>query len=227
MATVILDFLPPEDTDIVTLHVGESPDSDGVFTELATHPSGSYPDYISKVTVTDAVSVDDWFRIAWENDSGGMTQWSDPVQGNTTTYLSKLIDRVLLRAPNLNENVVAQEAEAIIEEVLHVDPYASDSLTVKYKIWNGMTLMTIARAQLTELAAQTSSSASWTAGLVSLKSDSASALTIQGVRDLIDEASRLLGYSSGRIAQMVVPEIACGYTQVVMADISRLEIDVA
>src|SRR3954447_21503524 len=104
MATVTLDFKPPTDPDIVTLHVQEAPTSAGVFTSLATHPAGTYPDYISEITITDAVSATDWFRIAWENASGGLTPYSEAMPGGTTTYLSKLIDRVMLRMPDSDEN---------------------------------------------------------------------------------------------------------------------------
>lgn len=227
MATVTLDFLPPTDPDVVTLHVQEAPTAEGVFTNLASHSAGTYPDYITKVEITDAVSATDWFRIAWENLSGGMTPYSDPIPGGTTTYLSKLIDRVLLRMPDANENVVAQEAEAAIEEVLRVDPYTSADAAVKYKTWNGMTILVMARMQLSDYAAQNSISESFTAGLVSMKSDTASKIDLRGIRDLIEEAGRLLGFSTARVAQMCIPEIAGGLSQVVMADISRLQIDVA
>ena len=226
MVTITLDFLPPTDPDVITLHVEEAPSAEGPFAPLATHPAGVYPDYISKVTITDATSADNWFRIAWENSSGGMTPWSDPVPGNTTTYLSKLVDRVMLRMPNADENVIAQEAEAVIEEVLHVDPYTS-AATVKYKTWNGMALLVMARVQLSDYAGSVSTNESFTAGLVSMKSGSSSNLDLKAIRDLMEEAARLLGFSTARVVQMIVPEIAGGLSQVVMADISRLQIDVA
>jgi hypothetical protein len=227
MATVILDFLPPEDKDIVSLLVQEADTGEGPFTNLASHPAGVYPDYISKVTITDASSAENWFRIAWLNSSGGTTPWSEAVPGNTTTYLSKLVDRVMLRMPDGDENIIAQESEAVIEEVLRVDPYASADANVKYKTWNGMALLVMARVQLTAYAAQASTSESFTAGLVSMRSDSANKIDLKSIRDLIDEAGRLLGFSSARVVQMIVPPIACGFSEIVMADISRLQIDVA
>lgn len=227
MATVILDFTPPTTDDVTTLHVQEAPTADGIFTNLASHPAGVYPDYISRITITDAVNAADWFRIAWENSSGGMTPYSEPIPGGTTTYLSKLIDRVMLRMPLADENVIAQESEAVIEEILRVDPYTSASADVKYKTWNGMTILVMARMQLSDYAAQVSTSEGFTAGLVSMKSGTSATLNLKGIRDLMEEAGRLLGFSTARVAQMIVPEIAGGLSQVVMADISRLQIDVA
>lgn len=227
MATVTLDFLPPTDPDVTLLHVGESATGDGPFTELATHPAGVYPDYITKVTITDATSASHWFRIAWENSSGGITPWSDPLPGDTTTYLSRLVDRVMLRMPDANENIVAQEAEAVIEQTLNVDPFLSADASVKSNTWSGMTLLVMARVQLSTYASASSSAQSFTAGLVSMKSNTATALDLKAIHNLMLEAARLLGFSTARVVQMIVPEIAGGLSEIVMADISRLQIDVA
>jgi hypothetical protein len=227
VATVILDFVPPTDPDIVELHVAEADSGGGPYTDLNTHPAGSYPNYITKVTVTDATDAENWFMIRWENASGGFTPWSDPLPGGTTTYLSKLIDRVILRFPDSNENIVAQEAEQVLQDYLHVDPYASASPSVKYRIWNGMALLVGARVQLVGFISNSAGlSSGWTSGLVSMKSGTSSTSSIEGIDRLLKEAMRLLGLNAGIVAQMVVPEIAGGFSTVVTADISRLLIEV-
>lgn len=227
MATVILDFVPPTDPDIITLHVAEGDTGEGPFVERAPHPAGTYPSYITKITITDATDAENWFRIRWENASGGFTPWSDPVPGGTTTYLGKLIERVMLRFPDSNENIVAQEAEQVLQDYLHVNPYLSASPLVKYRIWNGMALLVGARVQLVEFISNSAGQTSgWTSGLVSMKSGTSSSSSIEGIDRLLKEAMRLLGLGAGIVAQMVVPEIAGGFSTIVTADISRLLIEV-
>jgi hypothetical protein len=223
-----LDFTPPMEPDMAKLHILEAVASDGPFNEIDEVTAiGVYPDYISYYTTNNATAVDRWFAIQWETAAGVLGDISAAVQGGTITYVAEVVNRVMLRMPDADENIITQEASAVVEEILHVDPFDPVTANVKYKTWNGMALLTMARVQLSTYAAQSSTSNSFTAGLVSMKSDSSNKLDLKGIRDLMEEAGRLLGFSTARIVQMVVPEIAGGLSQIVMADISRLQIDVA
>lgn len=224
---VTIRFIAPSEVGIVALRIYEGAAVDGPFNLIErTTDIGTYPDYIGHYTTVLETSSVDWFAIAWEDESGAVSPMSEAVQGGTETLVGILTGRVALRMPDVDENVIRQESEAVIEDVLRKDPYGANDPTVKYKTWSGMTLMVMAKVQLSEIASANASSEGFTAGLVSMKSSSAS-LEIDDVKRLIDEASRLLGFTTARVVQMCVPEIAQGYSEIVMADISRLEIDAA
>lgn len=222
MPNLTIDFTPPEDPDYVALHVEEAPTAEGIYDALPAIVV-AYP-YPTKVRV-NVTNANDWFRVRWENSSGGFTPYSDPVPGGVTTFISKVINRVMLRMPNADESIITQEAETVIESVLGVDPY-DQATDLKYRTWSGLTLLTMARVQLSSLIAQTGQSASFTAGLVSMKTDSKTALTLDGINDMIRTAMGLLGLRTGVVAQMVVDMPSYALPRPVMADISRLRIDV-
>lgn len=223
--SVHLDFVPPNDLeDLTTLHIYEGPTADGPFAEIeAVTAIGSYPNYISAYTTNLATSASDYFTVAWEDSKGALTEQEVPQQGTAMGVAYEITRRVLLRDSSVNEQVAFEEAEAVVEEIYGtVNP---DPSTVTRKKMSGMTLLTLARVQLSELA-RSGSISSWSAGLVSMKSGDFTQ-GIKSVRELILEASRLLGMNTSVIAQFALPEIAGGLAEVVMADISRLEIDVA
>jgi hypothetical protein len=180
-------------------------------------------DYITHYTTNAAVSLTDWFSIRWEDSKGAVTPMSQAMQGGTRSVLSDVVDRMLLRDPTLNPEIAYQEAEAVIEEVTGTT--TPNPLSLKKKTINGITLLALARSQLSSFAS-VSNADSWVAGLVSMKSSSGSSLNIKGIQDLMLAAQRLLGLSGSRVAQIVVPEIAGGLAQIVTADISRLMIEV-
>jgi hypothetical protein len=82
MATVKLYFEPYPENDADGLVIEESADGLSDWVEIEDIPSGSigtYPNWISSFTTSNAADVDYWFRIAWK--VGGVVQnYSDPLQ---------------------------------------------------------------------------------------------------------------------------------------------------
>jgi hypothetical protein len=147
MAALPLTFIPPEEPGISQLHIYESPTgADGTFTEIDTISAGSYPIYIDHYTTQNAISIDDWFAIAWSTVDGVVSPLSEPIKGGTTTLIGDIVQRVILRSPDLDENVVLQEAEATVCYLYRVDdPYSVDETTVT-PLWKN------SLAELTEIA---------------------------------------------------------------------------
>jgi hypothetical protein len=226
MASVPLRFVPPYQEELVALHILESPAQDGPYAEIEVVTDiGSFPEYIDNYTTNLAGAVDHWFAIQWEDAKGALTEISQPIQGGTTTYLARLVDRVMLRNPNASEAVVIQEAEVVIEEILHVDPYAPVG-TVSYRTWSGMTFLVLARVGVSELISG-GQTESFTAGLVSMKSATTGSTSEAVIDRYLKEANRLLGISQSRIALMEELVVAGGYRRIVARDISRSIIEIA
>lgn len=224
MASVFLDFVAPNDIpDLTSLHIYEGATPDGIFAEIEEVVAiGVQPNYISSYTTTYATNENGWFTIRWENSKGALTPYSDAVQGGTRSVVSEIVSRILLRDATISEQVAAEEAEAVVEQIYGlVNP---DPSTVTRRRMSGMTLLAMARIQLGSLAV-TSSGSQWTAGLVSMKSDNTSK-NLDNVKGLLIEASRMLGISMSVVAQMIPLEIAGGLSEIVSADISRLQIEV-
>lgn len=82
MATVKLYFEPYPENDANGLVIEESADGLAGWTEIediSAGQIGTFPNYISSYTTSNAADVDYWFRIAWK--VGGVTQnYSDPLQ---------------------------------------------------------------------------------------------------------------------------------------------------
>jgi hypothetical protein len=230
MATVYLDFVAPNEIDdIVKLHIYEGPTVDGPFAEIEEVTEVGTPgSYISFYETDQASDENNWFSIRWETSKGGFTPTSEAIQGNARTAVAELTSRVMLRDPMAEEAIVVQESEAVLEEVFGTTDVPPDSISSKQ--YSGMTLLVLARIQLYSFASSSSGASSgggWTAGLVSMKSDSSSSTSkINDFNELINQASRLLGLTSSRVAQMIPPEIALGLSEIVSADISRLQIEV-
>src|SRR4051794_19821453 len=101
MASITLKFIPPEAPDIVALRIYESPVVDGPWTQIERTTSvGTYPAYITSYTTALAVSVSDFFAIAWEDVAGAVGSMSEGMQGGTSSLLSEVVDQALERAPN-------------------------------------------------------------------------------------------------------------------------------
>lgn len=226
MASVPLDFTPPEEPNITTLHIFESPTQTGSFTEIeSVTPIGVYPNYITRYTTTVATSLDYWFAIQWEDALGALSPMSMPVQGGTETLVNKVVSRVLLRDPSVNEIIATQEAEAVIEQFYGgQDPYTVDQ-NVSYSVLSGLTLITMARS-IVMSASVTTTGGKWVAGIVSMDNSSTSKFD---PAVLLVEAKRFLGISESTILQLSDPNLTCSFSRLRGVDLSRsiLEIDVA
>lgn len=230
MATVILDFVPPEHEGYTTLQVWESATEQTAPGALAQSFAVDPVNYPTRMTVTNAASATNWFSIRWLDAAGGATPYSDPIQGGTTTLVGILVNRIMLRVPSANENIILQTVEAVVAEVMGTsDPYSVDPATVSYRLMEGMTMFAMGRALMYEMAesSRSTTGSGWTAGLVAMKSDSGSSVEInRGTIDwFLKEAARLLGLSYSRIAYMDIV-INQGFSEIVTADISRLLIEV-
>ena len=152
MASVHLDFTVPDRPDIVKMRIYESPTETGTFSEIEEITTlGSYPNYLSQYTTDQATATNYWFAIEFEDSKGALTERSLPMQGGTQSLVSMVTDRVLLRDPNLREEIVVQEAEIAVSDVFNTnDPYevATDQPP---KILGGLTLYTLARVYLSDL----------------------------------------------------------------------------
>lgn len=231
MAIVRLDFVPPSDPDIASLHIYESTTPEGGFSEIEEVTAiGTYPSYISYYTTDNASSVSNWFSIAWENTGGAMGELSQPIQGNATTLVQKVATRVLQRAPSLSEAVVVQASEYAVSVGLRVDnPYDPALVdSISYRKLEGLTLLALARSLMVLVVTTTSSSVQeFTAGLISVKTggETGTKTAIDNIQALLDQAAVDLGMTRSWVAQMMLPEIAQGQV-VLSADLSRTIIDV-
>jgi len=194
MASVALDFLPPTNPDIVSLSIFEGTSQDGEFTLIETVTEiGEYPNYLTRYTTDQAVSTANWFRIQWTDNKGAITDFSGAVQGGTYLLISKLIDRVMLRDATLDENLVAQVCEWVVARFFVTETPYDAAIVATYAQLEGLTLLSLARAQLHSLA-QTQTDESYTAGLVSQKSGSGSLASKKAlIGMLVNEANALLG----------------------------------
>jgi hypothetical protein len=225
MASVHLNFLQPQIPDLVKLTIFEAPAADGLFSPIEEITNiGVYPDYISEYTTDDATSATDWFAIQWTDSKGATTDMSAPRQGGVDVLPAIIVERVLLRDPTIKEGIALQEAEAVIQWYYKgADPYAIDPADVTYTILSGLTLLTMARCYVSAMASA-SQADSWTAGLVSMKSDTSTGSAQRNWQDLLSLANTLLGISMSVVAQMKAIEIAGG-KQIASADLSRLIVE--
>lgn len=225
MASVALEFALPPQPDLVKVYVLESSAAEGPFTVIDTISEvGTYPDYIDNYTTDQAADENNWFSIMWEDAKGAQGDLSQPMQGNTTTLVGLIADRVQQRGATASNEVIIQEAEAVIEQYFGKNPYEVP-LPVSFQVLSGLTYVTMARSMISEIAASTtmSDTAGWTAGLVSMKSGASGSTSTQQQFDwLLSMASRLLGIGVSRIAQMATPEIAGGQSKIIEYNISRL-----
>ena len=227
MASVELQFLPPDSEDIVTLHVEEAPAMGGPFTQVQTFPAGTYPNYIYTAVVDNAVSATDWFRIRWQDSAGGYTPYSDPVQGGTTTIVSQVMDRVILRDPSLDPLVVGQEAEAAVCWYFGVDdPYSVDPSQATPQILSGLTMLTLARCYVINLISQ-GTTTKWQAGLVSMDQSSSTKQAWDAIEKMILFANRELGRNYSAVLMLEEIAVGGGYKQLKVYDVSRLMIELA
>jgi hypothetical protein len=229
-ASVFLNFTPPDREDLTKLHIFESPNATGPWTNIETVTAvGTYPNYISSYTTNLAASALSWFSIQWEDSKGAKTDQSNSIRGGTETLVGEIVDRVLVRDGTLDEQVVLAETEAIIERYFGTDPYTIDPSTVGYATKNSLAKIVQAKSMYSTLITSATTGDSWTAGLVSMKSSSGSSSgtnALAVIDALMKEAARELGLGVSIVAQMANLQIAGGFSQIVSADISRLMIEV-
>jgi len=199
--SVALEFIPPDEPDLLALHVYESPAPDGNFIEIdVTQAIGSFPNWITRYTTDNATVVTDWFAIAWENQANALGDLSAPMQGGTTSLVSEIVNRVMLRDPTLNPIIVGQEAETAISEYYNVtDPYSIDLATVTPRQMSGLTYYTMARCYIIRVSTMASTGAAnkWTTGLVSMDS-SVTAKSATAPWDNIENLMKLANIELGR-----------------------------
>jgi hypothetical protein len=174
MASVTLEFLTPLDNDIVALRVYEAGTSAGPFNQIErTTAVGVFPTYIRTYTSALAAVATDWFAIAWENAGGVVSPLSQPVQGGHSSLVGVITDRVMLRDPALNNDVVEQEAEFAIGDYFRVDPFSVDPDSVTWRVMRGLITMTLVRSYINRMISLTAQN-KWQAGLVSMDTSTGS-----------------------------------------------------
>jgi hypothetical protein len=228
MASVALDFLPPTNPDIVSLSIFEGTSKDGEFTLIETVTEiGEYPGYLTRYTTDQAISTADWFRIQWVDNKGAATDFSGAVQGGTFLLVSKLIDRVMLRDATLDENLVAQVCEWVVSRFFVTETPYDAAIVATYAQLEGLTLLSLARAQLHSLA-QTQTDESYTAGLVSQKSGVGSLASKKVlISTLVSEANALLGINCSIVLLLEdIDPTGTNNASSINVDISRLLIDI-
>jgi hypothetical protein len=219
---VRLDFVPPAQTDISELRIYESATKDGSYSQIeAVIVIGEYPDYISTYTTTNATAVDYWFAIDWFDALGGHLGLSDPIQGNTQLLLAEIVGRVMIRDPSINENIIYDEAEAVLESYLPTGTDLQDALvsSVTAQVRSGLTMLTLARCYMFDI---NEGEEEYTVGLVSQRKKNSRSLKL--INELLRKAETALGLSHSAILQMTEIEVAGGVT-FATEDKSRLLIE--
>ncbi len=227
---VRLDFVPPSDPDIAKLHIYESVAEEGPYNEIeVVTVIGTYPNYITRYTTNLATAVDRWFAIAWETDQGIIGDMSAGLQGGTRTLVHEVFSRLMQRDATLNEAIAVQATEFVIAEYMKVlDPYDLTRESVTWRQLEGLTLMALARSSIQTFLMEGASGESYTAGLVSQKSDSSTKASLDNLIDyLTKEANRLLGIGNAWV--FVLPDIdptGLGGVSSISWDHSRLALTV-
>jgi hypothetical protein len=121
---------------------------------------------------------------------------SAPMQGGSTSLVSEIVNRIMLRDPYLNPTVVGQEAEVAVSEYFSADPYSIDPDTISLKILSGLTYYTMARCYVIQATYAVTSTAGhgskWVAGIVQLDQSQASSVkNTAGIWDAIDRLLKL------------------------------------
>lgn len=229
MATITLKFLPPTDPNIKTLHVSEATAMSGPFSEIdSTDAVGSYPTYIDQFTTSLAASETNWFSISWENTAGDVSDLSAPIQGGTSSLISEIVDRVLLSDASMDENIVYQEAEVVISQTMGTQsPQALQSSDATIKQISGMTYLTLARTLVRDVSGS-SNVESYTAGIVALKTGTATTSNKDQIDALLKMAARDLGVTvNGIVMQLKEIPVGGNYKRLPMTvDLSRAIVEI-
>jgi hypothetical protein len=222
--SVYLNFTRPIEPDIARMRIYEAPVKAGPFNVIEEVTAvGTYPNYISDYTTNAAVSVADWFAIQWVNLKGAESDLSAPIQGNTTSLIGEIVQRVLLRDSSLDEVIATQEAEAVVAEYFNVvDPY-SVLPTVSPKILRGLTNMTLVRTYLSSIITSTGagSGEKWSAGIVSMDTSVSSTKQLNDMQALLKMANDDLGLNQSIVLLIKEIEVAGGYKRLQGVDLTR------
>lgn len=168
--SVPLDFLPPEEPDFTKLHIYESDNPETGFAEIEVVTDiGQYPDYITRWVTDKANHTNDWFSIQWEDAKGSLTEMSAAVQGGTRTLVGEIVERVQQRDAEgrIDPNVIAQNAEAVIQFIYKVDPYTLMEEDVDYTERNALADLTMVAVKFEEIIDRSTDPYGYTAGMVS------------------------------------------------------------
>lgn len=200
---VPLRFTPPESDDIALLHIWEGSTPTGPFLEIDVTSAGIYPDYIREYVTTQAVMLSDWFAIQWEDNAGVRGNLSAPMQGGTTSLIGELVERVLLRSPDLDENLILQEAEATVSYIYNTpDPYSIDIDTVN-RLWltelANLAYVSASYVTFIDIGANT---ISYSAGMLSESSGANIKDTLDSLERLEKRALKRLGIGGSIIASI-------------------------
>jgi hypothetical protein len=239
VASVTLDFVQPQEPDLVALRIYESTAQDGAYIERERVADiGTLPNYITRYTTDQAQSSTGWFAIAWENDHGVISPLSAGVKGNTDNYVAELVDRIMLRDPSISEAIAVEEAEAVLWLYLGEDPYSTEKILNPNEL-SGLTYLALGRIFTFSVAATSTVGDKYTAGIVSQGGGSSSTGGKGGasIKDLFDLGRGILGLNTSVIAQMtgipagsVAGACGCGYGYValdaVTYDETRLLLDI-
>jgi hypothetical protein len=225
MAAVPLTFIPPEEPGIAQLHIFESPTGDdGTFIEKDTVPAGDYPDYINHYTTHNAASVDNWFAISWSTVDGAQSPLSQPIKGNTTTLIGELVERVLLRSPELDERLVMEEAEATISYIYKVDdPYTIDVNTVNPLWLTSLAELALIASLYVTVSNVGATALDYSAGLISERQSIDSATALNNLNRLERRILRRLNIGGSLIASIADSKYTLDITGIKTAfDSSRI-----
>lgn len=208
MATrsVHLDFVPPDIEGMDHILIFESASSLGPWTEIdSVIDVGIYPNYISSYSTSEATLDNGWYAIEWydyANTPGGL---SNPIRFGTETIIGDLIKRVMRRDPELDEIVVAQEAESVMEWWFNKDPNLvtrEDDFpaTRFYQTMNGLMYLVMSRVMLAKML-QSSDIQQAAIGLVTFKADAGS-VRKQDIDELVALANKELRIRTSAILQL-------------------------
>lgn len=221
---VRIDFIPPTASDITELRIYESAVQGGPFSLIEVVTAiGEYPNYISTYTTPNATDNDFWFAIDWFDSSGGNLGLSESIQGNQQHLLGEIVGRVMVRDSSINENIIHDEALAVMEAFFPAgtDVRQVQTTEASYQEQSGLTLLTQARCYLFAIS---EGEEEYTVGLVSQKLKNTRSLDF--VQQLLRMAQNQLGLSYSTILQMTEVPVGAGSIASGQIDISRLLVEV-
>lgn len=203
--SIPLEFIPPNEGDIETLHIFEATDKLGPFSEIEVVTEiGTFPNYIQRYTTEQATALDNWFSIQWGDNKGGVTQMSAPVRGGSRGLVQEITDRVVQRDPSIDKVIALWETEGAVEWYFNADPYGKTKADIDshktYRVINGLTYLALARAYI-GMAATHSGVEQAQIGVVSFRTQAGVRAQVD-IQQLIDLANKELDLNTSLVMQM-------------------------